>query len=237
MRGFFLAGVVPVLVLACGPGGSTASYEQSRSVRQILSDADLATMSSHSFHLSVNETAESGPVSAEMDMENGNANGKVIANGIRVRIQHIAEQTFIFGSDLVQILQTTNARSAAAVSAKASDRWVLVPNDIWTSGFGKAFDVSKMSSCLKGLTTAAKKGTTAISGEAAVELDGQAGTRIYVQTRAPHHFVRVVFPSPDRCATDPTAKSQTIDLSGYGTNFRIAPPSGYADLAALAAAG
>ena len=64
--------------MACGPVGSTAGYLQDRSTAQILADADLATISSRSYHVSIDETAESGPASAEVDVENGNVNGKII---------------------------------------------------------------------------------------------------------------------------------------------------------------
>ena len=70
-----------------------------------------------------------------------------------------------------------------------------------------------------------------------VELDDPARSKIYVQTAAPHHYVRVVFPTAHGCATDSTARSQMIDLSQFGESFQIAAPPGYADLTALAAAG
>lgn len=233
VRGIFLV----VAVVACASSGSTAAYEQGRSPTQILSDADLATISTHSFHLSIEETAESGPVSADVDIEDGNAAGKILAGGIRMRITHVKDQTFIYGSDLAQILYKTNNHAADAVNSRAADKWVLVPNDIWSSGFSKALDVAKMSSCLKGLHGVVKKGTTAISGQQAVELDDEARARMFVQTAAPHHYVRVVFPGPDNCAPDSTAKSQTIDMSQFGAKFHIAAPAGYADLATLAAGG
>ncbi len=228
--------VLLVLVVACG-SGATASYEQSHTPAQILSDADLATISSHSYHVSITETASTGPASAEMDVENGNASGKIISNGIRVRITHVNEQTFIYGSDLAQILYATNPRVADVVNAKAPDKWVLVPREIWTSGFSKVLDLGKMSSCLKGLSGVVKKGTSTVSGQGVVELDDPARSKIYVQTAAPHHYVRVVFPTSHGCATDSTARSQMIDLSQFEASFQIAAPAGYADLTALAAAG
>src|SRR5207247_6396158 len=157
--------VLVVLVVACG-SGATASYEQSTTAAQILSDSDLATISSRSYHVSITETAATGPASAEMDVENGNASGKIISNVIRVRITHVDEQTFIYGSDLAQILYATNPRVADTVNTKAPDRWVLVPPDIWSSGFSKVLDLRKMSSCLKGLSGVVKKGTSNISGHA-----------------------------------------------------------------------
>jgi len=236
VRGFVSRLVALALITACGSGGS-ASYEQSHSPSQILADADLATISTRSYHVAINETAETGPTSAEVDVENGNASGKIIANGIRVRITHVNEQTFIYGSDLAQILYITNPRVADTVNTKAPDRWVLVPPDIWSSGFSKALDLRKMSSCLKGLSGVVKKGTSNISGHAVVELDDPARSQIYVQTAAPHHYVRVVFPTSHGCATDSTARSQMIDLTQFEAKFNIAAPAGYADLTTLAAGG
>ncbi len=221
---------------ACAVGGS-AGYEETRSAAQILGDANSATASSGSFHIHIDETAPTGPATADMDVESSNVDGKITSNEITARIEHVGDQTFIYGSDLAGILQTVNPEEAAVVKAMASEKWVLVPSELWSSSFSDLVDVRKMSACLTSAPGAVKKGTSVISGQAVVEIDDQARSKIYVQTAAPHHFVRLIFSDSDSCATDSTAKGQTIDLSKFGANFGIAVPAGYVDLTALASGG
>jgi len=234
VRGFVPRVVAVALITACGSGGS-ASYEQTHSASQILADADLATISSRSYHVSIDETAESGPASAEVDVENGNVNGKIIESGIRTRIAHVNDQTFVYGSDLAQVLYLVNPRLGDVVNSRAHDTWVLVPPEMWKTGFSTALDFRKMSSCLKRLSGVSKKGASTISGQEAVELDDPARSQFYIQIAAPHNYLRVVFRTSHGCATDATARSQMITWSQYGATFHITAPTGYADLKDLGA--
>ena len=224
------------LITACGSGGS-ASYEQTHSASQILADADLATRSTASYHVSISANAESGYAIAEMDIEDTNAAGTLTSNGIVLRMIHVKDQTFMFGAGLGDVIQPSNPQLAAAVRAKAAGKWVLVPSDIWTAAFRKLLDLRTMSSCLKGAEGMAKKGTATASGQSVVRLDDKAGSQVYVQTSAPHHFVHLVLSASESCSTDSTAKGETIDLLKFGTRFQITAPSGYIDLATLAAGG
>lgn len=235
MRGIGPRLVVIALVAACGPVGGSASYEQSRTATQILGDADLAMISSRSYHVSIDETAEVGRASADVDVEGANVSGTIIESGIRARIVHVSDQTFIYGSDLAQALYITDPRTADKVNTQAHDKWVLVPPETWKTGFGPAIDLRGMSSCVKRLSGVVKKQTTSISGQAAVKLQDPARAEIYVETAAPHHYVRLWFPTAHGCATDATARSQLISLTRYGARFNITAPTGYVGLKALAA--
>jgi hypothetical protein len=128
-------------------------------------------------------------------------------------------------------------QAAAVVKARASDKWVLMPADFWSSTFSDLVDVQKMATCLKDASGLKKKGTSTISGHQVVEVDDQLASQIFIQTAAPHYIARVVFEGVDTCVTDTTASSQTIDLTNVGQSVNIAPPSGYVDLATLAAGG
>lgn len=235
-RGVVLLALAVLSGAGCGTAGPVG-YEQGHSAVEILRDADSATGSTRSFHLHIDETAPTGPATAEMDVESSNVDGKITSNEITARIAHVGDQTFIYGGDLVAILETANPQEAAAVKAIASEKWVLVPSEIWSSSFSDLVDVQKMSACLTSAPGVVKKGTSLISGQRVVEIDDQAGSKIYVQTAAPHHFVRLVFTDSEPCATDPTAKGQTIELSKFDSKFGIAVPAGYVDLTTLAPGG
>lgn len=221
-----------VLGAACGLLPAPA-YEQAHSATQIVTDATAATGSAKSFHIRVDDKAKSGPAQAELDVEGSNVSGKITGQGISIRIMHVGTQTFIYGADLAAFLALNDAQAAASVRAKASDKWVLMPSDFWNSSFSDLIDMQKMSTCLRTVAGLQKKGTSTVDGEGVVELDDQLQSRLYVQTAAPHHFVRLVFSSVETCLTDSTSTGQTIDLSRYGTKFGISVPSGYVDIATL----
>ena len=224
---------VLAVALAGACGLTSPGYEQSHTATQILADASVSTGASRSFHVTVDETTPAGPATADLDVENSNFSGKIAFQGITARIMQVGGQAFIYGSDLAAVLAPINPQAAAAVSAKASDKWVLVPSDLWGSSFSQLFDVQKLSSCLKAAPGVVKKGTSAVSGQQVVEIDDQTGSQIFVQSDAPHRFVRVVLSGVDSCATDSTAAGQTIVLSRYDARFHITAPSGYVDLKTL----
>ena len=235
-RGIVLLALAALPAAGCGSGGS-ATYEQTHSAVEVLRDANSATGSTRSFHMHIDEAAPTGPATADMDVESSNVDGKITSNEITARIEHVGDQTFIYGADLVAILQTANPQEAAAVKAIASEKWVLVPSEIWSSSFSDLVDVQKMSACLTSASGVVKKGTSVIAGQRVVEVDDQEGSKIYVQTAAPHHLVRLVLTDSETCATDPTAKGQTIELSKFDSAFGIAVPAGYVDLTTLASGG
>jgi hypothetical protein len=199
-----------------------------------MADADAATISTSSYHVAIHETPASGYATAEMDIEGANAGGTITTNGLVLRLAHVDNRTFMFGATLGDIIEPTNPQLASAVRAKAAGKWVLVPNEIWTSGFRKLLDMRTMSSCLKTAPGMVKKGTATATGQSVVQLDDKAGSHIYVQTGSPHHYVHLVFAASEACATDSTGNGQTIDFSQFGGQFHIAAPTGYVDLAALA---
>jgi hypothetical protein len=221
------------LVSACGGGSAPQTYDQSHSASQIVSDADASVASAQSFHVTIDEKADSGPLTAEIDTEASDAQGTVKSDTVSVHLIHASRQTFIYGADLETLVEPTNPTLAATVARDAADKWVLVPSDIWDSSFGKLLDIKKMTGCLKAAISVGKKGTSIVSGERVVEVDNQAGSKVYVQTAAPHHLVRAVIADGDTCATDSTAKGQTIELSRYGSNFEIGAPADYVELTKL----
>ena len=229
---------VPVLALivalACG-SASTASYEQSHSAKQVVADASKSTGSATSFHLAVDVTTQQGPAHAEFDVEGTNVNGTVSYQGTHLRIMHVDGRSFVYGADLAEVLAATNAQGAAAVKAKAADKWVLMPEEFWTStGISELTDVKKMSDCLQSASGLTKKGTSNVSGKRVVEVDDELTSQMYVDTASPHYFVRVALAGKDTCVTGPGVTQETIDLTKLGAKLNIAVPVGYVDLQSLA---
>jgi hypothetical protein len=226
-----------VMTAACGSSAS-ASYQDSHSAQQIVNDASKSTGSARSFHMTIDETTQDGPQHADLDVDGSNVNGKLTASGLSVRIIHVDGQTFVYGADLAALFDATKeSQAAAVVKARASDKWVLMPADFWNSSFTDIIDVQKMATCLKSAAGLQKKGTSTISGQQVVEVDDQTASQMYIQTAAPHYFARVVFEGVDSCVTDSTASSQTIDLTKVGQKLNVTAPTGYVDLATLAAGG
>src|SRR5438270_11803028 len=113
-RPVWLCVVAVVLSGACG-SAAAASYQDSHSAEQIVSDASKATGSASSFHMTIDETTKDGPQHADLDVEGSNVSGKLIASGISVRLTHVTGQTFIYGSDLAALLAAINEPQASAV--------------------------------------------------------------------------------------------------------------------------
>jgi len=236
-RPVWLCMVAVVLIAACG-SRAAASYQDSHSAQQIVSDASKSTGSATSFHITIDETTQDGAQHADLDVEGSNVSGKLIATGMAIRLSHVNGQTFIYGADLAALLiAIKEPQAGAVVKARASDKWVLMPADFWNSSFSDLVDIKKMSSCLKDAAGLKKKGTSTISGEEVVEVDDQLASQIYVQTAAPHYISRVVFEGVDTCVTDTSSSGETIDLTKVGQTLNITAPTAYVDLATLAAGG
>jgi hypothetical protein len=221
------------LVSACGVGSAPKTYDQSHSASEIVSDADASVAGAQSFHVTIDENAESGPLAAEVDTEASDSQGTVKTATVSVRLIHASGKTFIYGADVEKLVEPTNPKLAATIARDAADKWILVPSDIWDSSFGKLLDIKNMTRCLKAANSVGKRGTSMVSGERVVEVDDQAGSKVYIQTAAPHHLVRAVIADGDTCTTDSTAKGQTIELSRYGSKFEIRGPADYVELAKL----
>lgn len=229
-----LAACALVVLAGAACGSAPASYTDSHSAAQILTDASTSTAAVSSYHIKIEETTESGDAMMDVDVEGTNISGKLTAEGIAARITHVGDQTFVYGADLAAILGKTNPQAGAVVTAKAADKWVLMPSNFWDSSFTDVLDVKKMSTCLSTVAGAVKKGTSTVSGVSAIEIDDQLLSQIDVQTASPHYYVHMVFTGVETCLTDSTARGQTIDLSSFGKKFGITAPAGYVDLTTLA---
>lgn len=222
-----------VVGLACG-SASTASYEQSHSAKQVVTDASKSTGSATSFHLAADVTTQQGPAHAEFDVEGLNVSGKVSYQSTNVRIMHVDGKTFVYGADLADSLASTNAQAAATVKAKAADKWVLMPEEFWTStGITELTDIKKTTDCLQSASGLTKKGTSTVSGKRVVEVDDELTSQMYVDTASPHYFVRVALAGKDTCVTGPAVTQETIDLTKVGAKLNIAVPAGYVDVQSL----
>jgi hypothetical protein len=223
-----------VLCVACG-SSAAASYDQTHSAKQIVSDASKSTGSATSFHLAVAVTTQNGEANADFDVEGTNVNGRVIFQGTLVRVMHVDGRTFVYGADLAQLLATSNAQAASIVRAKAVDKWVLMPEEFWSStGVSELTDMRKLGDCLEAAAGLAKKGTSTVSGKTAIEVDDQLTSKIYVDVASPHYFLRVMLSGTDTCVTGSSVSNETLDLSKIGQKLDIAVPNGYVDLQTLA---
>jgi hypothetical protein len=236
VRAFGAAMSVTVMALTAGCGlGASPDYSQTHSAQQIVLDASKSTGSATSFHITIDATTKDGKGNADVDVEGSNVSGKIVGQGIGVRIIHVDGQTFVYGSDLAAILEVSNAQAAATVKAKASDKWVLMPADFWSStGIDEITQMQKIADCIKTEQGLTKKGTSIISGQQVVEVDDQLASSIYVATAAPHYLVRLALTGVDTCVTDASVAQETIDLSKVGQKLNIAVPTGYVDLKTLA---
>ncbi len=223
-----------VLIAACGLGAS-AGYSETHTALQIVSDASKSTGSAPSFHITIDATTKDGQANADVDVEGSNVSGKIVGKGIGVRIIHVDGQTFVYGSDLAAILESSNPQAAAIVKAKASDKWVLMSEDFWnTAGIDEITNLGKITDCLKTEQGLTKKGTSTISGQQVVEVDDQLASSFFVSTGAPHYFLRLALTGVDTCITNSSVTKETIDLSKVGQKLHIAVPTGYVDLKTLA---
>lgn len=228
--------VVTLLIGACG--ASSQSYEQSHSAKQIVGDASQSTGSVPSFHVSLDVTTQQGLANADFDVEGSNLSGKVAYQSTTVRIMHVNGKTFVYGADLAALMAASNAQGADVVKAKASDKWVLMPEEFFAStGLKDATDLQKVSNCLKAAAGLSKKGTSNISGRQVVEIDDQLLSRMFVQTAAPHYFLRISLAGGDNCVTGPGVSQETMNLSQLGQAPHITEPAGYVDLQTLASGG
>lgn len=226
-----------VLAVACG-FGSTADYGQSRTAQQIVDDASKSTGAATSFHIATEVTTKTGPGNADFDVEGSNLSGKLNAQGMNLRIVHVNDKTFVYGSDLAVAIAQINPQASAAVKARAADKWVLMPPDFWSStGLSGAIDMASLTTCLRTEAGLSKKGTSTVSGQNVVEVDDQLSGKMFVQTAAPHYFVRVDLEGVDSCITDQSVTHEKIDLTKVGQKITVSPPSDYVDLNALANGG
>jgi hypothetical protein len=225
---------VIALAAACSFGAS-ADYSQTQSAKQIVSDASKSTGAATSFHITIEATTKDGQANADVDVNGSNVSGKIVGAGASVRIIHVGGQTFVYGSDLAAIFETSDPQAAATVKAKASDKWVLMPADFWnTTGIDAITHLGKITDCFKTEQGLIKKGTSTMSGHQVVEVDDQLASSFFVATAAPHYFVRLALTGVDTCITDPSITQETIDLSKIGQKLNIAVPTGYVDLKTLA---
>ena len=226
--------MLAVLVAACG-STAAASYEQTHTAQQIVTDASKSTASANSFHINVDADTSQGRVTADLDVEGSNLKGTVTGEGMRVRIVHIDGKTYVFGADLAAFLETTNPQAAAIVNAKAASKWVLMPADFWDSTDLTAItDMHKLTDCLQASSGLSKKGTSNVLAVRVVEVDTQSAGKLFVATSGPHYFTRIALQGGDKCITDSNASSETIDLTKVGTKLGITAPSDSVDLQTLA---
>jgi hypothetical protein len=223
-----------VAVAACGVGPA-ASYDQSHTAQQIVSDASASTGKVTSFHVTMDVTTKDGPANADLDVEGPNIGGKVAAQGAAVRIIHVNDKTFVYGSDLAASLAATNPQAAATVTAKAADKWVLMPPEFWSSSsLGDIINLPQLATCLKTEAGLTKKGTSTMSGQQVVEVDNQLAGRMFVQTAAPHYYVRVALQGVDTCISDTSVTQETMNFTKLGQKLNVTAPSDYVDLSTLA---
>lgn len=221
-----------LLVAACG--SSTQSYQQTHSAQQIVGDASQSTGSVSSFHIVMDVTTQEGTANAEFDVDGSNLNGKVVYPGTSVRIMHVNGKTFVYGEDLAASLESSNPQAAGAVRAKAADKWVLMPEEFFTStGLKETMDMQKLTTCLKTAGGLSKKGTSNISGRQVVEVDNQQSSKMFVQTTAPHYFLRITLAGSDNCATGSGVSEETMNFTKLGQAPHITEPAGYVDLQSL----
>jgi len=222
------------LTAACGLGAS-ADYSQTHTAQQIVLDATKSTGAATSYHITIDATTKDGQANADVDVDGSSVSGKIVGAGASVRIIHVDGQTFVYGSDLAAIFEASDPQAAATVKAKASDKWVLMPEDFWnTTGIDAITHLGKVTECFRTEQGLTKKGTSTISGHQVVEVDDQLASSMYVAMAAPHYFVRLTLTGVDTCITDPSITQETIDLSKVGQKLSIAVPAGYVDLKTLA---
>ena len=226
--------VALMLAAACG-SPAAASYEQTHSAQQIVTDASKSTGSANSFHINVDADTSQGRATADLDVEGSNLKGTVTGQGLQVRITHVDGKTYVFGADLMAVLLKTDPQAAAVVQAKAINKWVLMPAEFWDStGLSAITDVHKLTDCLQASSGLNKKGTSNVLAMRVVEVDNQAASKLFVATSGPHYFARMALQSGDKCIPDSNASSETIDLTKVGTKLGITAPADSVDLQTLA---
>lgn len=228
--------LVLMLAVACG-STAAASYEQTHSAQQIVTDASKSTGSAGSFHINLDADTSQGRGTADLDVEGSNLKGTVTGQGLQVRITHVDGQTYVFGADLTALLLKTNPQAAAVVQAKAFNKWILVPAEFWDStGLSAITDMHKLTDCLQASSSGlSKKGTTNVLAVRVIEVDNQSSGKLYVATSAPHYFTRIALQGGDKCMADSNASSETIDLTKVGAKLGITAPADSVDLTTLGA--
>lgn len=224
--------LVAVCVLLSSCGLSSAGYADTHSAAQIMSDASTALAKARSYHLIIHGTFAQGSASADLKVEGDNYSGALMVGSQPFRFAVFQGETYIYGGDLAASLQSSDPQAAAVIQAKAATRWVHMPPGADTS-ITSFFDVKGLGSCLQGVVGLVKKSSATINGQATIEVDDLAGSKLFIGTSAPHYPVRLAFTSAEACLND-NSQGETVDLSQFGAAFQIEAPPGFIDLAALA---
>jgi hypothetical protein len=231
LRRGVLALVAVALAFACGTT-PPASYADSRSASQIITDASSALKSVHSAHVTSQSNYQGSAAKFDGDVEDQKFNGTVTIGSNTMKMIVNSGKLYLYGPDLIAFAHITDATAAARVG----DKWILMPNGLIVDQqtlqtFG---DFSGMADCVKSGAGFSKTGTATVGGVAAVEIHSAAGSQIFVQTSAPHYPIRVVYTSGDKSCSDPSqAQNGTIELSRLGDHFGITTPPNATDLASV----
>jgi hypothetical protein len=233
------APILCLLAFACGGPTVLASYEQSHSATQITSDASKSLKSVHSAHLTFQGTSAGSSVSADIDAEDKNFNGKISIQGGSFRMIVADSKVYINGPDLVAFMKITDPAVAAQVNALIGTKWVLLPSSLGVdaSTMGSLSDFSGMADCITSDSKVTKKGTSTIGGDAVVEVDAASGLKVFVQIASPHYPRRIEFPagssSCNTAGSTTASDSGSIEFSKFGSHFGIKAPADFTDLTKL----
>jgi hypothetical protein len=198
------------LLAGCGSG----SGESAKSGSQIVKDAQQATMSASSVHVSGSAAATATPLKLDLVAGPGRGGG-TITSGSNVLNLILNHQNIYIKADAATIRSLTG--NAATANADAN-RWLQTNSTSSAyTGLGKLLDITKLPQSVAFTGVPTKQHATTFAGVAVIPVfDPKSGGTLYVATSGKPYIIGI--------KGAPSAGGATLTFDHYGVAKIPAPP-------------
>lgn len=210
------------LLGACGGGSASGNGEASKPADQILKDAQAATGSASTVHITGSINTGGTPVQLDVVADHTRGGGVISENGM-VFDTVLLDKTVYLKADA----QTWTKAANASVARMLANKWLkTTANNQNFNEFATLLDISKLVSNLTASGKLVKGSTTVVDGVKVVPITdtGSDGGTLYVALTGTPYIVAV---------RGPTAGSGSIHFGSYNSAKVPAAPANAIDLSGL----
>ncbi|MDQ6782017.1 MAG: hypothetical protein M3063_00925 [Actinomycetota bacterium] len=176
-----VAAVAPLLIAAAllvGCGGSGSNGESAKNARQIITDAQKATMTASSVHVSGAGSSRNGPIKLDIVAAPSRGGGTIMSG--KTVLNLVLEGASIYVKTDAATVQTLSG--SAATASTDANRWLQTTStDSKFTGLSQLLDITKLPQdfAFRGVPT--KQSATTFAGVAVVPVfDPTSGGTLYV---------------------------------------------------------
>lgn len=205
-------------------GGQLARAEDSKTPKQIFTDARTATLGAKSLHYAGHVVSGGDTVSLDLTITPARSGGSITEQGATIQLVGTKTTIYLKASQA----SWTKLTGSAADGQLFANRWIKAP--VTNTDFNSFSQLTNLRSLFGSLPSGkiTKGGTSKINGQSAVVLNSTKGGNLYVADSGKPYILRLSEPKGQ------SDSSGEFDFDHYGSATAPSIPSGALDFTKLA---